>query len=62
MDWLQSDHAIQVIKNIGLVMFVAIFAGVSLWVLLQRRSNVQRWSELPLDDDPRTQPNRRSKE
>ena len=38
----------------GLVIFVAIFAGMILWVLTRKRSQVERWSKLPLhtDDEP----------
>jgi cbb3-type cytochrome oxidase subunit 3 len=52
MNWLQTDDAIQVLKTIGLMLFFAIFTGVLLWVMLQRRSKIRRWSELPLDDEP----------
>ncbi len=52
MDWLQTDDAIRTLKAVGLVMFFTIFSGVLLWVLLRKRSEIRRWSELPLDDDP----------
>lgn len=52
IDWLQTDAAIQLLKTIGLVLFFAIFCGVVLWVVLRKRSEIKRWSELPLDDDP----------
>lgn len=52
MDWLQTDEAIQLIKTAGLLAFFSIFCGVLIWVTFRKRKEVQRWSRLPLDDDP----------
>ncbi|QDU55757.1 cbb3-type cytochrome c oxidase subunit 3 [Aeoliella mucimassa] len=52
MDWLQTEQAVDLLKKAGLVLFVAIFAGVVLWLLLRKKSEITRWSELPLEDDP----------
>lgn len=53
MDWLQTDDAIQLLKTIGLLLFFAIFTGVVLWVVLQRKSKIRRWAALPLEDEPK---------
>ena len=53
MDWLQTDDAIQLLKTIGLLLFFAIFTGVVLWVILQRKSKIRRWAALPLEDEPK---------
>lgn len=52
MDWLQTDAAIEALKTTGLVMFVVLFTGVLLWLAMRKQSDIRRWSELPLDDDP----------
>ncbi|WP_442485720.1 cbb3-type cytochrome c oxidase subunit 3 [Aeoliella sp. SH292] len=51
MNWLQTDAAIDTIKTTGLVMFVAIFVGVLIWLAMRKQSDIDRWSKLPLDDD-----------
>lgn len=52
MDWLQNDASIQLLKNVALVLFFAIFSGVVLWLLLRKNSEIRRWSRLPLEDEP----------
>jgi hypothetical protein len=37
----------------SLIMFVTIFAGISLWALTRSRRDVRDWSRLPLEEDPR---------
>lgn len=34
----------------GLVIFVLVFIGSTLWALTRKRNAVQEWSTLPLDD------------
>ena len=36
---------------VGLVLFVAIFLGLTVWVLTRSRRQVRTWSELPLAPD-----------
>lgn len=50
MSWLQTDSAIQVLKTIGLVIFVAIFTGVVIWLAFRKRTEIKHWSQLPLDE------------
>lgn len=56
IDWLQTDAAMQLFKNIGLVLFFGIFTAVVIWLLVQRRSRIRRWSQLPLEDDTQAIP------
>lgn len=49
---LMSETGLEWFASAGLVMFVAIFSGVLLWTLLRSRTEVHRWSQLPLDDKP----------
>ena len=37
----------------GLVIFVAVFIGTSLWIFTRPRRQVDRWSHLPLEDSDR---------
>lgn len=50
-DVLQSMD-LRWISNIGLVLFVAIFAAICIWALTRKRSDVERWNNLPLDETP----------
>jgi len=47
---------------IGLVIFVAVFLLVTVWVFTRPKKKVSRWSRIPLDDtdpvDPRDTGNR----
>ncbi|MEN0111503.1 MAG: cbb3-type cytochrome c oxidase subunit 3 [Planctomycetota bacterium] len=45
-----SGSGLAPLALIGLVAFVAIFAGVIVWTLTRRRSEVDAWSSLPLAD------------
>lgn len=49
-----SDGSLSEFATVGLVLFVAVFLGTTVWVLTRRKSQVRRWSRLPLaeDDDP----------
>lgn len=38
--------------EIGLVIFALVFVGVVIRTIAARRADVQRWSKLPLDDEP----------
>jgi hypothetical protein len=37
--------------ELSLLLFMATFIAIVLWVLLRPREQVQRWSKLPLRDD-----------
>lgn len=39
-------------SSIALVIFVAVFVLITLWVLTRKKTTVDRWSSLPLHDDP----------
>lgn len=41
---------LDVFAVIGLVLFVATFVGITIWTLSRSRSQIDRWSSLPLDD------------
>lgn len=53
--YVLSDGALTGFATTGLVLFVAVFVGVTAWALTRRRSEISDWSRLPLrgDDDPR---------
>ena len=36
---------------IALIVFFLVFVGLTAWVLSRRQKTVDRWAELPLDDD-----------
>ena len=51
-----SDGALTHFATIGLVIFVAVFLGVTVWALTRSRGQIRTWSELPLsreEDGPR---------
>ncbi len=53
---LLSDGALTHYATIGLVLFVTIFLGVTVWVLTRSRGQIRTWAELPLareEDGPR---------
>lgn len=37
----------------GLVIFVAVFVGTTVWILTRSRKDVSQWSHLPLEDHDR---------
>jgi len=37
---------------VGLVIFVAVFIGLTVWVLTRRQKQVDKWSNIPLHDEP----------
>lgn len=45
-----ADGGLAMLAAFGLVVFVAVFAGVCLWVGTRRRQEVEVWSSLPLAD------------
>lgn len=49
-----SDGALTGFATTGLIIFVAVFAGITAWTLTRRRSQIDDWSRMPLrgDDDP----------
>lgn len=55
-----ADGGLAAAAAFGLVVFVAVFLGVCVWVATRRRQEVDRWSSLPLADgyDP-VEPRRR---
>ncbi|MEM7624838.1 MAG: hypothetical protein AAF333_04340 [Planctomycetota bacterium] len=40
------------LSSVALVIFVSVFVLVTLWVLTRKKKTVERWSSLPLHDDP----------
>lgn len=58
-----SNGALTHFATIGLVIFVAVFIGVTVWILTRSRQEVQAWSRIPLTSDedgplqPRTETN-----
>ena len=53
-----SNGALTHFATIGLVIFVAVFLGVTAWILTRSRREVQTWSRIPLtgDEDGPLQP------
>lgn len=41
-----------VYSSIALVIFVVVFLLITGWVLTRKKKTVDRWSSLPLHDDP----------
>ncbi|MBB6431510.1 CcoQ/FixQ family Cbb3-type cytochrome c oxidase assembly chaperone [Algisphaera agarilytica] len=39
-------------SSIALVIFVAVFLLVTVWVLTRKKKTVDRWASMPLHDDP----------
>ncbi|MEE9403447.1 MAG: cbb3-type cytochrome c oxidase subunit 3, partial [Algisphaera sp.] len=37
----------------GLLIFVAVFVGTTLWILTRSRRQVSQWSNMPLEDSDR---------
>jgi hypothetical protein len=46
-----GDSNLSVFAVIGLVLFVAIFVAISVWILTRSKRQVRTWSELPLAGD-----------
>ena len=48
-----SEAGLAPFAVIGLVIFVAVFVGISLWALTRRKRQIDNWSSMPLEDgDP----------
>ncbi|MEM1108577.1 MAG: CcoQ/FixQ family Cbb3-type cytochrome c oxidase assembly chaperone [Planctomycetota bacterium] len=39
-------------SSIALVIFVAVFVSVCVWVLTRKKKTVDRWASMPLHNDP----------
>jgi cbb3-type cytochrome oxidase subunit 3 len=46
-----SNGALTHFATIGLVIFVIVFLGVTVWILTRSRKEVQTWSRIPLTGD-----------
>ena len=46
-----SDGSLTAFATTGLVLFVAVFVGTTVWVLTRKKGQVQQWSRLPLAED-----------
>jgi hypothetical protein len=46
-----SNAALTTWPIIGLVMFVAVFVGVSIWVASRSKGEVDHWSTIPLGEE-----------
>ena len=40
------------LSSIALVIFFSVFVLVTLWALTRKKKTIDRWSSLPLHDDP----------
>ena len=40
------------LSSIALVIFVAVFVMVAVWVLTRKKKTVDRWASMPLHEDP----------
>ncbi len=51
---LQSIGGVHVYPIVSLLLFLAAFSAVVIWVMTIKRKDLQRWSSLPLDsgDEP----------
>ena len=45
-----SDANLTLFATLGLVIFVAVFLGVTIWALTRPRKTVDKWSSIPLKD------------
>jgi cbb3-type cytochrome oxidase subunit 3 len=52
--YLQSLDGMVTYQVISFVMFLAVFAGVTIWVLRMKRDHADRMARLPLDDQTST--------
>jgi len=48
---LESITGIQIYPIISLILFVAVFGGMTLWAICLRRPYVKHMGNLPLEDD-----------
>jgi cbb3-type cytochrome oxidase subunit 3 len=53
-----SNGALTHFATIGLVIFVVVFIGITVWVVTRSRKEIQTWSHIPLtgDEDGPLQP------
>jgi len=53
-----SNGALTHFATIGLVIFVVVFIGITVWVVTRSRKEIQTWSQIPLtgDEDGPLQP------
>ena len=49
---LAADSDYPILKVIGTLMFVAIFLGVVIWLLVSRKDEFEKTSQIPLQDEP----------
>ena len=50
-DVIETIQGIEIYPLISLVIFVAFFIGLIYYVVRLRKSDIDRWKEMPLDDD-----------
>lgn len=48
-----SNGALTHYATIGLVIFVVVFVGITVWVLTRSRREIQTWAQIPLTGDER---------
>lgn len=46
-----SNGALTHFATIGLVIFVVVFIGITVWVVTRSRREIQTWSRIPLTGD-----------
>lgn len=50
-DVIETIQGIEIYPLISLVIFVAFFIGLIYYVVRLRKSDIDRWKDMPLDDD-----------
>ncbi len=48
---LEHIHGIAMLPSLALILFLAVFAGMTLWALRLRRPYVEHMGNLPLEKD-----------
>lgn len=46
-----NETSADMLSSIALVIFVTVFVLVIFWVLSRSKKTIQRWSNMPLEDD-----------
>jgi len=47
------NHAdLEIFAEVGLLIFVVVFVGVTIWAFTRSRAQVRDWSEIPLSEKP----------
>ena len=51
---IMSGANLALLPTIALLLFVAVFVAIVVWVLLRPKADVEHWARMPMDDDEKS--------